>query len=78
MSPLDTVRILCARAVALALPLLLAAPALARFDRRAVTGAVADAGPTGPVIPEPSSILLFLAGVAVVGYGVHRRRRRSD
>jgi hypothetical protein len=52
---------------------LLAAPALAVTDRRAVDGATND---VAPVVPEPSSILLFLIGVGVVGYGVHRRRAR--
>jgi len=52
--------------------LVASAPALAVTDRRAVEGA---ANEMGPAIPEPSSILLFLIGVGVVGYGVHRRRR---
>jgi len=53
-------------------PLLVAAPGLALTDRRAVTGAAAEVGPS---IPEPTSIFLFALGVGVVGYGVHRRRR---
>jgi hypothetical protein len=60
-------------ALAIATPLLIAAPALAVTDRRAVDGAVSD---VGPAVPEPSSILLFLIGVGIVGYGVHRRRAR--
>ena len=58
-------------AAAFLLPLLVAAPGLAVTDKRAVIGAAADIGPS---IPEPSSILLFLIGGGVVGYGVHRRR----
>jgi hypothetical protein len=48
----------------------------ANADPRAVDAALRDV--IGPSIPEPSSIFLFLAGVAVVGWSVHRRRNRSS
>jgi hypothetical protein len=56
---------------------LLALPStvLANADPRAVDAALRDL--IGPAIPEPSSIFLFLAGVGVVGWTVHRRRNRS-
>jgi len=73
MSALRLLQAHLVHAAAFVLPLLVAAPGLAVTDRRAVTGAVADVGPS---IPEPSSILLFAIGVGVVGYGVHRRRSR--
>jgi hypothetical protein len=72
---MSLIRLLQARALhlaALIVPLLAAGPVLAVTDRRSLTGATADVGPS---IPEPSSILLFVIGVGVVGYGVHRRRR---
>ncbi len=59
-------------ACSVATALLVALPALAVTDRRSVSGAEAD---VGPAIPEPSSIILFLIGIGIVGYGVHRRRR---
>lgn len=76
MRPLPRIHALLLRAVAPALALL-AVPAtvLANSDTRALQAAAAD---VGPAIPEPSSIFLFLAGMAVVGWGVHRRRRRSS
>lgn len=55
--------------------LFVASPSLAVTDPRAVQGA---ADSLGPAIPEPSSILLFLAGVGVVAWGVKNRRSRID
>lgn len=69
-----SIRLLQARFVRIAafvLPLLFTASAEAVTDKRAVSGAAHE---LGPAIPEPSSIILFAIGVAVVGYGVHRRR----
>lgn len=68
MRLIDRIQILALGALAL----LLTSPALAATDKRAVQGASTE---LAPVIPEPSSILLFAAGVAVVGYGVRRRLR---
>ncbi|MBW2313052.1 MAG: PEP-CTERM sorting domain-containing protein [Deltaproteobacteria bacterium] len=71
---MSSIRLLQARFVRVAafvLPLLFALSAEAVTDRRAVAGAANDVGPS---IPEPSSIILFAIGVAVVGYGAHRRR----
>lgn len=43
-------------------------------DKRTVQAA----GDTiGPAIPEPSSILLFLAGLGIVAWGVQNRRSRQ-
>lgn len=50
-----------------------AVPAGAVTDKRAVQGAT---NVIGPAIPEPSSIFLFVAGVAIVGWGVHRRNQK--
>ena len=71
---MSLIRLLQARALHLAALIvpLVAGPALAVTDRRSLTGATADVGPS---IPEPSSILLFVIGVGVVAYGVHRSRR---
>jgi hypothetical protein len=63
------------RAFVAASAVCLAVPSHAVTDKRAVQGATDS---LGPAIPEPSSIFLFVAGVAIVGYGVHRRRRRSQ
>jgi hypothetical protein len=56
-----------------------ALPSEAMRDRRAVQGAARAFKPAevvvGPAIPEPSSILLFVAGVAIVGIGIRRRRQ---
>jgi len=65
---------LSVRALVAASPLLFGGAALAATDKRAIAGATAEVGPS---IPEPSSIFLFVAGVAIVGYGVHRHRRQG-
>lgn len=49
-----------------------AAPAFAWVSKPALEGS----NPQGaPVIPEPSSVILFAAGVAIVGWVKHRRSR---
>ncbi len=65
---------LITRAIALAIPLLVSASAFAATDKRAVDGASSG---LEPIIPEPSSILLYAAGLAVVGWGVSRIRSRG-
>jgi hypothetical protein len=65
-----------ARLLTVALALVaIPATVLANADTRTIQAAAND---LGPAIPEPSSIFLFLAGVAVVGWGVQRRRSRRS
>ncbi len=73
--PLARLENLALRAFTALTVLFVASPSLAVTDPRAVQGA---ADSLGPAIPEPSSILLFLAGVGVVAWGVKNRRSRID
>ncbi|NNL64844.1 MAG: PEP-CTERM sorting domain-containing protein [Myxococcales bacterium] len=73
LRPLHRIQTFLAPAFAAILLTVLALPASAVTDKRAVQGA---SNVLGPAIPEPSSIFLFVAGVAIVGWGVHRRNQK--